>query len=116
MVAPAFKNYLNPGALQQHANSYRFIQFWKVIVILLARRQVCEDRRGCPVHAERDGGWSRLVGRFTLLVIRQVEGIARIIFARAFSKCVAIIQPGGGDCQNPLEGEDFPYMARNEFT
>jgi len=101
MAILSFRNYLNLGELQQRANSYRFIQFWQVIVILLA----CWEVRYRLVHADRDYRWF-------ILSHRQVEGIARVIFGRPFSECVAIIQPKRRRLSKPDRGRRFPSHGK----
>jgi hypothetical protein len=44
-----------------------------------------------------------------------MEGGARVIIGRSFSKSVAIVQTEGGESQNPFERKDSSHIARKEF-
>ena len=76
-------------------DSYRFIQFWLIVGIILAPSEV---RSSCSVHGDGDSSWSRrrLAGRFIRTHRPQMEGVARVIIGRPFSESVAIVQTEGG--------------------
>jgi len=98
-------------------NSYRFVRsiLVQVVVSMHAR---CEVRSSRAVHGDSDSGWACLgiERQSTLSNGLQLEGAARIITGRPFSEIVAIVQSKCVGCQNPLESEDLPHIARNEFT
>jgi hypothetical protein len=78
----------------------------------------CEIRSSRAVHGDSDSGWAclGLVRHFNLSDGLQLEGAARIITGSPFSEIVAIVQSKCVGCQNRLESEDLPHIARNEFT
>jgi hypothetical protein len=86
-----------------------------VVVSTHARYEV---RSGRAVRGDSASGWAclGLVRHFTLSIGLQLEVDARMITGRPFSKIVAIVQPKCVGCQNPLESEDLPHIARKEFT
>lgn len=81
-------------------------------------RALHEVRRDSLVHGKSDSSLSclRLAGGFIRSNRCYAEGARRVILGRPLAESVTIIQSKGGECYDPFKSEDYPHIARNEFT